>query len=109
MVFPLSMFLSSATDTIQVVQKLKSGKFFLFGFIKKEFLGEKVEITEALYKYLSDKLQDMTFPLLHEYISTNTIKYDMFNFIEDFRKKFQRVSKFFSIFTVIWIQGLMLS
>ena len=67
--------------------KIESGKFFLFGFIKKEFLGERVEITEALYKYLSDKLQDMTFPLLHEYISTNTIRYDMFRFIEDFRKE----------------------
>lgn len=37
--------------------KIESGKFFLFGFIKKEFLGEKIEVTEALYKYLSDKLQ----------------------------------------------------
>ena len=67
--------------------KIESGKFFLFGFIKKEFMGEKLEITEALYKYLSDKLQDMTFPLLHEYTSTNTIKYDMLRFIEDFRKE----------------------
>ena len=67
--------------------KIESGKFFLFGFIKKEFLGEKIEVTEALYKYLSDKFQDMTFPLLHEYIATNTIKYDMFRFIEDFRKE----------------------
>lgn len=67
--------------------KIDSGKFFLFGFIKKEFMGEKIEITEALYKYLSDKLQDMTFPLLHEHIATNTIRYDMLNFIEDFRKE----------------------
>lgn len=67
--------------------KIESGKFFLFGFIKKEFLGEKIEITEALYNYLKDKLQDMTFPLLHEYTSTNTIRYDMLNFIEDFRKE----------------------
>lgn len=67
--------------------KIESGKFFLFGFIKKEFLGEKIEITQSLYEYLSDKLRDMTFPLLHEYISTNTIKYDMFRFIEDFRKE----------------------
>lgn len=67
--------------------KIDSGKFFLFGFIKKEFLGEKIEVTEALYKYLSDKLQDMTFPLLHEYTSTNTIKYDMLRFIEDFQKE----------------------
>ena len=67
--------------------KIESGKFFLFGFIKKEFLGEKIEVTEALYKYLSGKLQDMTFPLLHEYIATNTIKYDMFRFIEDFRNE----------------------
>lgn len=29
----------------------------------------------------------MTFPLLHEYIATNTIKYGMFGFIEDFRKE----------------------
>lgn len=67
--------------------KIESGKFFLFGFIKKEFLGEKVEITEALYSYLSDKLQDMTFPLLHEQIATNTIKYDMLRFIEDLQKE----------------------
>ena len=67
--------------------KIDSGKFFFFGFIKKEFMGEKIEITEALYNYLSDKLRDMTFPLLHEYISTNTIRYDMLNFIEDFRKE----------------------
>lgn len=67
--------------------KIESGKFFLFGFIKKEFLGEKIEIIEALYNYLKDKLQDMTFPLLHEYTSTNTIRYDMLNFIEDFRKE----------------------
>ena len=67
--------------------KIDSGKFFLFGFIKKEFLGEKIEVTEALYKYLSDKLQDMTFPLLHEQIATNTIKYDMLRFIEDFQKE----------------------
>lgn len=67
--------------------KIDSGKFFLFGFIKKEFMGERIEITEALYNYLSDKLQDMIFPLLHEYTSTNTIKYDMFRFIEDFRKE----------------------
>lgn len=67
--------------------KIESGKFFLFGFIKKEFMREKIEVTEALYKYLSDKLQDMTFPLLHEYTSTNTIKYDMFRFIEDFQKE----------------------
>ena len=67
--------------------KIDSGKFFLFGFVKKEFMGERIEITEALYKYLSGKLQDMTFPLLHEYISTSTIKYDMFRFIEDFRKE----------------------
>lgn len=67
--------------------KIESGKFFLFGFIKKEFLGERVEVTEALYKYLSDKLQGMTFPLLHEYISTSTIKYDMFRFIENFQKE----------------------
>nr|DAT68052.1 MAG TPA: hypothetical protein [Caudoviricetes sp.] len=67
--------------------KIDSGKFFLFGFIKKEFMGEKIEITEALYNYLKDKLQDMTFPLLHEYISTNTIKYDMLRFIEDFQKE----------------------
>lgn len=50
-------------------------------------MGEKIEITEALYNYLSDKLQDMTFPLLHEQISTNTIKYDMLKFIEDFQKE----------------------
>lgn len=50
-------------------------------------MGEKLEITEALYNYLSDKLQDMTFPLLHEYIATNTIRYDMLRFIEDFRKE----------------------
>ena len=50
-------------------------------------MGERIEVTEALYKYLSDKLQDMTFPLLHEYTSTNTIKYDMFRFIEDFQKE----------------------
>jgi len=67
--------------------KIDSGKFFLFGFIKKEFMGERIEVTEALYKYLSDKLQDMTFPLLHEQIATNTIRYDMLNFIEDFRKE----------------------
>ena len=67
--------------------KIDSDKFFLFGFIKKEFMGEKIEVTEALYKYLSDKLQDMTFPLLHEHIATNTIRYDMLNFIEDFRKE----------------------
>lgn len=67
--------------------KIDSGKFFLFGFIKKEFLGEKIEVTEALYKYLSDKLQDMIFPLLHEYIATNTIKCDMLRFIEDFQKE----------------------
>nr|DAK67376.1 MAG TPA: hypothetical protein [Caudoviricetes sp.] len=67
--------------------KIDNGKFFLFGFIKKEFLGERIEVTEALYNYLSDKLQDMTFPLLHEYISTSTVKYDMLNFIEDFRKE----------------------
>lgn len=67
--------------------KIESGKFFLFGFIKKEFLGEKIEITQSLYEYLSDKLRDMTFPLLHEYISTNTIRHDMLNFIEDFRKE----------------------
>lgn len=67
--------------------KIDSGKFFFFGFIKKEFMGEKIEITEALYNYLNDKLRDMTFPLLHEYISTNTIRYDMLNFIEDFRKE----------------------
>ena len=67
--------------------KIESGKFFFFGFIKKEFMGEKIEVTEALYNYLKDKLQDMTFPLLHEYISTNTIKYDMFRFIEDFRNE----------------------
>lgn len=67
--------------------KIESGKFFLFGFIKKEFLGEKIEVTEALYKYLSDKLQDMTFPLLHEQIATNTTRYDMLRFIEDFRKE----------------------
>ena len=67
--------------------KIESGKFFLFGFIKKEFLGEKIEVTEALYGYLSDKLQDMTFPLLHEQIATNTIKYDMLRFIEDFQKE----------------------
>lgn len=67
--------------------KINSGKFFLFGFIKKEFMGEKIEITEALYNYLSDKLRDMTFPLLHEQIATNTIKYDMLNFIEYFRKE----------------------
>lgn len=67
--------------------KIDSGKFFLFGFIKKEFMGERIEITEALYNYLSDKLQDMTFPLLHEYIATNTIKYDMLRFIEDFQKE----------------------
>lgn len=67
--------------------KIESGKFFLFGFIKKEFLGEKVEVTQSLYEYLSDKLQDMTFPLLHEYTATSTIKYDMFRFIEDFRKE----------------------
>lgn len=67
--------------------KIDSGKFFLFGFIKKEFMGEKIEITEALYNYLSDKLRDMTFPLLHEYIATNTIRYSMLNFIEDFRKE----------------------
>lgn len=67
--------------------KIDSGKFFLFGFIKKEFMGERVEITEALYNYLSDKLQDMTFPLLHEQIATNIIKYDMLRFIEDFRKE----------------------
>ena len=67
--------------------KIDSGKFFLFGFIKKEFMGEKIKVTEALYKYLSDKLQDMIFPLLHEYIATNTIKYDMLRFIEDFQKE----------------------
>lgn len=67
--------------------KIESGKFFLFGFIKKEFLGEKVEVTQSLYEYLSDKLQDMTFLLLHEYTATSTIKYDMFRFIEDFRKE----------------------
>lgn len=67
--------------------KIDSGKFFLFGFIKKEFMGERVEITEALYNYLSDKLQDMTFPLLHEYTSTNIIMYDMLKFIEDFRNE----------------------
>lgn len=50
-------------------------------------MGEKIEITEALYNYLSDKLRDMIFPLLHEYIATNTIRYDMLNFIEDFRKE----------------------
>lgn len=67
--------------------KIDSGKFFLFGFIKKEFMGEKIEITEVLYNYLSDKLQDMTFPFLHEQIATNTIKYDMLRFIEDFKKE----------------------
>lgn len=50
-------------------------------------MGERIEITEALYNYLSDKLQDMTFPLLHEQIATNTIKYDMLRFIEDFQKE----------------------
>ena len=67
--------------------KIDSGKFFLFGFIKKEFMGERIEITEALYKYLSDKLRDMTFPLLHEQIATNTIRYGMLRFIEDFQKE----------------------
>ena len=67
--------------------KIDNGKFFLFGFIKKEFMGERIEVTEALYNYLKDKLQDMTFPLLHEYIATNTIKYDMLRFIEDFQKE----------------------
>ena len=80
--------------------KIESGKFFLFGFIKKEFLGEKIEVTEALYKYLSDKLQDMTFPLLYEYTSTNTIKYDMLNFIEDFRKEIpEDVQIFFHLYS----------
>lgn len=67
--------------------KIDSGKFFLFGFIKKEFMGERIEVTEALYNYLSDKLRDMTFPLLHEHIATNTVRYDMLRFIEDFRKE----------------------
>ena len=43
-------------------------------------MGEKIEVTQSLYKYLSDKLQDMTFPLLHEQIATSTIKYNMFRF-----------------------------
>lgn len=80
--------------------KIDSGKFFLFGFIKKEFMGEKIEITEALYNYLSDKLQDMTFPLLHEQIATNTIKYDMLRFIEDFQKEIpEGIQIFFHLYS----------
>lgn len=67
---------------------LESDRTFIFGFIPKEYIGEKIEeISDTLYNYLYTKISSLDFPLLHTFIASDKVKNKMLSVINEFRDK----------------------